>query len=339
MKKGKDKRPIIAITMGDPAGIGPEIIIKALSDPDFYDRSRPVVIGIPKYLNQAKEVINSKLKITNISDIGEARFEFGSIDVLKLEDDQYNGILPGQLNEKAGKASIEAIKKAVDLILNGFAHATVSAPANKESMKLAGCKFPGQTELLADLTGAKSVTTLIMIGNVRIFQVTTHVSLKRAIEMINKTRVLETIQFADRCLKEMGVESPRISIAGLNPHAGENGLFGDEEVREIAPAIEEAKKLGIAAFGPFPCDSLFVRNRDGEFDAICTMYHDQASIAMKLLGTPSTMAVGLPIIRTSVGHGTAFDIAYKGMADASVFKQALNTAISAAKKKYFQEDK
>ena len=339
MSKRTEDRPIIAITMGDPAGIGPEIIIKALSDPDFYNRSKPIVIGIPKYLNQAKEVIISKLKITSINDIGEAQFEFGSIDVLELEDDQYNNILPGKLSEKAGKASIEAIKKAVDLILNGFAHATVSAPANKESMKLAGCKFPGQTELLADLTGAKSVTTLIMIGNVRIFQVTAHVSLKRAIEMINKTKVLETIQFADMCLKEMGIESPRISIAGLNPHAGENGLFGDEEVREIAPAIEEAKKLGIAAFGPFPCDSLFVRNRDGEFDAICTMYHDQASIAMKLLGTPSTMAVGLPIIRTSVGHGTAFDIAYKGMADASVFKQALNTAISAAKKKYFREDK
>jgi 4-hydroxythreonine-4-phosphate dehydrogenase len=339
MKKGKDKRPIIAITMGDPAGIGPEIIMKALSDPDFYNRSKPIVIGISKYLNQAKEIIGSKLKVTSISDIGEAQFKFGVVDVLELEDDQYNDILPGQLNEKAGKASIEAIKKAVDLVLNEFAHATVSAPANKESMKLAGCKFPGQTELLADLTGAKSVTTLIMIGNVRIFQVTAHVSLKRAIEMINKTKVLETIQFADMCLKEMGIESPRISIAGLNPHAGENGLFGDEEIREIVPAVEEAKKLGIAAFGPFPCDSLFIRNRDGEFDAICTMYHDQATIAMKLLGTPSTMVVGLPIIRTSVGHGTAFDIAYKGMADASVFKQALNTAISAAKKRYFQEDK
>ena len=336
MSKKTEDRPIIAITMGDPAGIGPEIIIKALSDPDFYIRSRPIVIGISKYLNQAKEVIKSKLKISSVSNIGEAKFEFGTVDLLELEDGQYNEIIPGQLNEKAGKASIEAIKKAVDLILNGFAHATVSAPANKESMKLAGCKFSGQAELLAYLTGAKSVTTLIMIGNVRIFQVTTHVSLKRAIEMINKIKVLETIEFADRCLKEMGIKSPRISVAGLNPHAGENGLFGDEEVRVIVPAIKEAKKLKIGTFGPFPCDSLFIRNRNGEFDAICTMYHDQATIAMKLLGKPSTMTFGLPIIRTSVGHGTAFDIAYKGIADASVFKEALSTAISVAKKKIFQ---
>jgi len=334
MSKRTDDRPIIAITMGDPAGIGPEIIIKTLSDASFYVKSKPVVIGVSEYLNKALKIIDFRLLTSPISNLNDARFKFGIIDVLEINNSIYGGVKPGEVSEKGGAASVEAIKIAVDLILKGQAHAIVSAPANKESMKLAGCKFPGQTELLADLTGAKSVTTLIMISNVRIFQVTTHVSLKRAVEMINKTKVLETIKFADRCLKEMGIEAPRISIAGLNPHAGENGLFGDEEIREIAPAIKEAKKLGIAAFGPFPCDSLFIRNRDGEFDAICTMYHDQATIAMKLLGTSSTMAVGLPIIRTSVGHGTAFDIAYKGMADASAFKEALSTAISAANKRF-----
>jgi 4-hydroxythreonine-4-phosphate dehydrogenase len=312
--------------MGDAAGIGPEVILKSLNDKEIYNLSSPVVIGDFFTLNKVKEILLDKGLIRDLS--------LTYPNVLIYDDFNLNlkNIKIGRVSKECGKASILFLKKVVELINKKVVNGTVSAPVSKEAVNLAGYSYKGQTEFFTEITNANKVVPLIIIGNVRIFQLTAHISLREVLLLLTKERVLEVIRFSNDSLKRIGIKKPKVSIAGLNPHAGENGLLGTEEIEIIKPAVREARKEGIDIYGPYPVDSLFIRVRDGEFDCIITIYHDQATIAMKLLGTPVTMTLGLPFIRTSVGHGTAFDIAGKGIADEHVFRKSIITCVRAVKK-------
>jgi 4-hydroxythreonine-4-phosphate dehydrogenase len=334
-------KPIIGITMGDAAGIGPELILKTLSDSQVYNKCLPVVIGSYGWLNKLYVELHRKNKVSDLNLVlidSAAKLKSNSSssypEVLIYDDFNLNfeNIKVGQVNEECGKASVLYLSKVVDLIGEGLVDGTCSAPVNKEAMNMAGYHYNGQKEYFTEITGAKKVVPLIIIGNVRMFQMTAHISLKQMLSSLNSRQIFETIVFADDSLKNIGIENPRISIAGINPHAGENGLLGMEEIEVFKPAIEQAKNKGINVSGPFPADSLFLRVKDGEFDCIITIYHDQATIAMKLLGTPTTMTLGLPFIRTSVGHGTAYDIAGLHIADESVFKKSLIVCAESIKK-------
>lgn len=331
----------IGITMGDTAGIGPEIILKSLNDKKIHDLCSPIVIGDFFTLNKVKEILLDKgliedLNLIKISSIHELEnnvvFRYPNIFIFDDFNLNLKNIKVGRVSRECGKASILFLKKVVELIDKKVVDGTVSAPVSKEAMNLAGYNYKGQTEFFAEVTNTNKVVPLIIIGNMRIFQLTAHISLREVLSSLTKERVLEVIRFSNDSLKRMGIKKPKVSIAGLNPHAGEGGLLGTEEVEIIKPAVKEAKKEGIDVCGPYPVDSLFVRVRGGEFDCIITIYHDQATIAMKLLGIPVTMTLGLPFIRTSVGHGTAFDIAGKGIADETVFKESIITCIKAAEK-------
>lgn len=327
-------KPYIGITMGDAAGIGPEIILKSL-DENLYKLCNPLIIGDFETLYNQKENLEdkgktAKLNLVKICSVSELKACLGQMhfpDFLVFDDFNLNldEIKIGAINARCGMASILFLKKVVNLIGQKVLDGTVSAPVNKEAANLAGYKFAGQTEFLAKLTGSSEVVPLIIIGNVRIFQLTAHISMRKFLDSLTKEMVLNIIRYSYKSLKEIGIGNPKISIAGLNPHAGENGLLGNEEIEILKPAVDSAKKEGIDVYGPFPVDSLFLRVKSGDFDCIITLYHDQATIAMKLLGTPVTLTLGLPFIRTSVGHGTAFNIAGKGIADGSAFKKSIIT--------------
>ena len=334
-------KPVIGITMGDAAGVGPELILKTLSDREVYNECMPVVIGNYDWLNKLyvelrKKNIVADLNLTMIDSIAKLKSNLNSNypDILIYDDFKLNfeNIKIGQVNKECGKASILYLSKVVDLIGRGLVDGTCSAPVNKEAINMAGYHYNGQTEYFTEITGAKKVVPLIIIDNIRMFQLTAHMPLKQVLSSLNSSQIFEIIVFADASLKKIGIRTPRISIAGINPHAGENGLLGTEEIEIFKPAIDQAKNKGININGPFPADSLFLRVKNGEFDCIITIYHDQATIAMKLLGIPITMSLGLPFIRTSVGQGTAYDIAGLYIADESVFKKSLIVCAESIKK-------
>lgn len=330
-------KPIVGITMGDAAGIGPEIIVKALSLREIYDLCRPLVIGDLGTMETGREVARSNIKLRAISRPSEAAFRFGVIDVLDLKNIDVARLRMGEPQAMAGKASYEYIAKAVDLALKGEIHAIATAPINKKALNLAGYEFAGHTEILAHLTGCKEYVMMLYTSTLKVSHVSTHVSLRRACELVTKDRVLRTIKLTYNALRDFGIEDPKIAVAGLNPHAGEEGLFGSEEIEEIAPAIEEAKKLGIKASGPYPPDSVFMRAEKGEFDAVVAMYHDQGHIAVKMHSFMSgvNVTIGLPIIRTSVDHGTAYRRAglRLGTADPGSLIEAIKLAAKMAEKK------
>jgi 4-hydroxythreonine-4-phosphate dehydrogenase len=329
-------KPVIGITMGDAAGIGPEIIIKALSLKEIYDMCSPIVICDSRIMAQAAKVVEANLSINSVSSIAEAKFEYGCIDVFDLKNVDLKSLNRGRVDAMAGKAAVEFIEKAVSLALKRQIDAIVTAPINKEAINKAGYDYAGHTELLAHLTGTKDYAMMLVSDSLRVIHVTTHVSLKQACEMIKKERVLKTIRLAYKALREACVLEPRIAVAGLNPHGGEGGLFGTEEIDEIKPAIEEAKKEGINVSGPLPPDTVFVRAQGGAFDAVIAMYHDQGHIPIKLLGlkwdekqatwdsvSGINVTIGLPIIRSSVDHGTAFGKAWKGTANPQSMVEAI----------------
>lgn len=330
-------KPIVGITMGDAAGIGPEIIVKALSLREIYDLCRPLVIGDLRAMEMGREVARSNIKLRAISRPSEANFKFGVIDVLDLKNIDVARLRMGEPQAMAGKASYEYIAKAVDLALKGEIHAIATAPINKKALNLAGYEFAGHTEILAHLTGCKEYVMMLYTHTLKVSHVSTHVSLRRACELVTKDRVLKTIKLTSNALRDFGIEDPKIAVAGLNPHAGEEGLFGCEEIEEIAPAIEEAKKLGIRASGPYPPDSVFMRAEKGEFDAVVAMYHDQGHIAVKMHSFMSgvNVTIGLPIIRTSVDHGTAYRRAglRLGTADPGSLIEAIKLAAKMAERK------
>jgi len=339
-------KPKIGISMGDPAGIGPEIIIKTLALQDVYNRCKPLVVGDAQTMQNEVNSLKSPLKINAIQKVSDAKFEYGIIDVFDLKNVDNNALKPGVVSAMAGKAAFEAVVKNIELALAKEIDATVTAPINKESIHKAGHKYSGHTEIYADYTHTKKFAMLLADENFRVIHVSTHVSLRQACDLCKKDRVFEVITLLDDACKKFGIKNPRIAVAGLNPHAGENQLFGDEEVTEIIPAIEEANKLGYTVEGPFPPDTMFVKAVQGKFDGCIAMYHDQGHIPFKLEGfkwdnEKGTMksvkgvniTLGLPIIRTSVDHGTAFEIAGQGIASADAMLVAIDYAIVMAKHK------
>jgi len=334
--------------MGDAAGIGPEIIAKTLFLEEIYEISRPIVIGDGYALRMGVEVSGLDLKIQPVSSLSEARFERGSIDVLDLENIDPEKLVMGKPQAMAGKASVEYVLKAAELALKNEVDAIVTAPLNKEAMNMAGYSYTGHTELLAEFSGVKDFAMVLLAGPIRVIHVTTHVALKEVPGLITKERVLRTIKLAEKAAKRLGVERPRIAVAGLNPHSGEGGLFGSEEMEAIGPAVEEAKRLGLTVEGPIPPDTVFVKAAGGAFGIVVAMYHDQGHIPVKLTGFKWSgdsgqweavegvnITVGLPFIRTSVDHGTAYGKAGRkeGMANPQSLIEAIKVAVKMAEAK------
>ena len=287
----------LIVSAGDPAGIGPEITVRALADPAVRGLGEIAVAGDPDQLSELAARFG--VPVPAVEPAGDA-----------------SAVRPGELSAAGGRAAVAAITRAVELIQQGRYDAIVTAPINKEALRLAGFEWPGHTEMLADLAGARDVRMLLVSGALRVVHVTTHRSLRSAIDGATRDRVLRTIELAGAAGQLLGTEHPRIAVAGLNPHAGEGGLFGDEEIREITPAVEAARVAGFDVSGPWPPDTVFWRASRGDFDVVVAMYHDQGHIPVKLAGFEDgvNVTLGLPFPRTSVDHGTAFDIAGKGVA-------------------------
>jgi 4-hydroxythreonine-4-phosphate dehydrogenase len=329
-------KPILGITMGDAAGIGPEIIVKALAEKNIYDVARPVVFGDKKIMERAIGIIGTDLKCQAVQDPSQAGKTYGTIDIIDLDNLPLD--LPfAQVDGRAGKAAYEYIEKAVDYALKKEIHAIVTAPLNKEALNLGGNHYPGHTEILGALSGQKDYSMMLVSGALKVIHVTTHVPLRQACDLVKKDRVLRVIRLADDTLKMMGILEPRIAVSGLNPHSGEHGLFGTEDELEITPAINEAKAMGMNVTGPVPPDTVFYQAAvKKEFDIVVVMYHDQGHIPIKVLGfeTGVNVTVGLPCIRTSVDHGTAFNIAGKGVADSKSMTESLLLGAQMAKVKF-----
>jgi 4-hydroxythreonine-4-phosphate dehydrogenase len=330
--EGRETRPLIAVTMGDPAGIGAEVSLKALLEPEIYDMCRPLIVGALGVLERMRDVLRSDQHLHTVSKPAAGRFTPGTVDVLDLSAEHPGPFPLGVAAKDNGAAAVAYVEKAIALAMAGEVDAIATAPLNKEAMRAAGFPYDGHTELLAVKTGTKVYTMMLASGDFRVFHVSTHVSLRGAIERAKKARVLQVIELAHREIQRMGVTEPRLAVAGLNPHAGEHGLFGDEEIHEIGPAVEEAQSRGWNVSGPISPDTVFARAKRGDFDGVVAMYHDQGHIPFKMtefeLGVNVT--VGLPIIRTSVDHGTAYDIAGKGVADPKNMVQAIALAADMA---------
>lgn len=327
-------KPILGITMGDAAGVGPEIIVMALSREDIREICKPLVIGDATIMEAAVEIVGSPSKVVALKQADEARFEEGMIEVLDLANITLSRLIRGKVDPIAGKAAYQYVKKAVDLALTGEIDAVVTAPLNKEAMNAAGYHYDGHTEILAELCEAKDVAMMLVADDLRVSHVTTHVSLREACDLVKKERLLKVIELTEGSLKRMGIERPSIAVAGLNPHASDGGLFGREEIEEIEPAVEEAKQLGFDVTGPMSPDVVFyraIRGREigrSQFDAVVAMYHDQGHIPIKLLGffDGVNITLGLPIIRTSVDHGTVFGKAGTGKANPESLVNAIKYA-------------
>ena len=321
--------PLLGITMGDPAGIGPEVIAKAIVDRRLQKLCQPIVIGSLPVMEQTIRSLKLKLKAWNVNGHNPPPKHEGTIAVLDPLETPLRKFTPGIAAAKTGAASIAFIKKGVELARLGCIDGIVTAPINKEAINLAGCRFPGHTELLADLTQAKDSGMMIVGGPLRIMFVTTHVAIKKLPALLTHVKIEKSIRLAHLALTQLfGIKKPRIGVAALNPHAGEHGLFGDEEARVILPAARAAQKQGILASDPLPADTLFGKAATGQYDGIVALYHDQGLIPLKLVafGTCVNLTVGLPIIRTSVDHGTAFDIVGKGVADPGSLFEAVKLA-------------
>jgi 4-phospho-D-threonate 3-dehydrogenase / 4-phospho-D-erythronate 3-dehydrogenase len=328
-------KPIIGITMGDPAGVGPEIIMKSLKDAQLYDSCKPFVIGDAAILERADQFVRTGLRIHKITSLSEAQFQPGTVDC--FDQGLVTADLPiGQVSAEAGHAAFTYLKKAIELANAGAIDAICTAPLNKEALHKGGHIYPGHTEILAELTGTEDFSMMLSAPKLKVIHVTTHVGIIDAVRMINPERVYKVIRMAHETLQKAGYAAPKIAVCGINPHAGENGLFGyGEEEEKVIPGVKRAQEEGIQAFGPLPADTLFFRATRGDFDIVVAMYHDQGHGPIKVLGLEAgvNITVGLPIIRTSVDHGTAFDIAGKGIADEQSLKEALRQAIELAPKR------
>lgn len=323
-------KPLLAITMGDPAGIGPEIVLKALAHPEVYDICRPLVIGDRRILSRAAGWVGqTEPLIEAVSSLEDASYRAGTIALLDLADADPSDCPVGQETAPSGRAAVDYVERACDLALAGAVDGMVTAPLNKAAMHLAGVDYPGHTELLAARTGAANVRMLLVGPGLRVIHVSTHVALTEAIRRVTPASVLAAMESAAEACRALGITKPRIAVAGLNPHAGEGGLFGDEEPRCIEPAIARARQAGLDVYGPEPPDTVFLRATQGAFDIVVAMYHDQGHIPMKLLAFDAgvNVSIGLPVVRTSVDHGTAFDIAGTGKAREASLLAAIDVAV------------
>lgn len=318
------KKNKIAITMGEPGGVGPEVIVRALHS--AWKSCSPVVIGNAGVIREALRITGVRMKVNSITRLSDARIEAGVIDVLEVR--ARLSAKKGAPSASAGSAVVKYVKSAVGLALNNEVKAVVTAPISKESLKMAGHKWPGHTELLAELTGAKDFAMMFSSKKLKVILCTIHMPLKDVPRKISEHLVLKTIRLAGTGAGMLRIKKPRIVVAGLNPHAGEAGIMGKEEIRAIAPAVNKARKEGMDVSGPYPPDVVFHRAYKGEFDIVVCMYHDQGLIPFKMLAfeTGVNFTVGLPIIRTSPDHGTGFDIAWKNRADPSSMIEAIKLA-------------
>ena len=325
-------KPVMAITMGDPAGIGAEVAAKALAERYIYDKCRPVVIGSVATMQAAVKLAGYKAVVRGIPIVEGARGGYGTIDVMEVGGVSTAKIAIGQNSSEAGKASVEWVLLAGVLATAGKVAAIVTAPINKESCKMAGYKDIGHMEIFQRQSGAKEVATMLMADKLRVVHMTTHKSLRKACDYVTKDNVLSKIQLTNDHFKRWGFPAPRIGVAALNPHASDGGLIGSEEGEHIAPAVEAARAKGINAVGPVPADTVFNQAINGKYDVVLAMYHDQGHIAIKVHNWAKSVSVnlGLPFIRTSVDHGTAFDIAGKGVADHQSMLEAIMVAVDLA---------
>ncbi|MCI8950276.1 MAG: 4-hydroxythreonine-4-phosphate dehydrogenase PdxA [Lachnospiraceae bacterium] len=337
-------KPIIGITLGDPAGIGPEITVKALADHPIYEKCRPLVIGDADVLKKAAQIVGRpEIQIHSIEKPSEGTYLPGCIDVIDMKAVDLENLSIGKVSAMAGEAAFQYVKKVIELAMAGEVDATVTNALNKEAINLAGRHYSGHTEIYAEFTETDKYTMMLAHKELRVVHVSTHVSLREACDRAKKERILEVIRIANQACKDMGIESPKVGVAGLNPHCGENGLFGREEIEEILPAVETAKAEGIDAYGPIPADTVFSKAQGGWYDIVVAMYHDQGHIPLKVVGfvynkekqqwdavEGVNITLGLPIIRTSVDHGTAFDQAGSGKANELSLLNAIEYAVNFA---------
>ncbi|MBE5909942.1 4-hydroxythreonine-4-phosphate dehydrogenase PdxA [Pseudobutyrivibrio sp.] len=309
-------KPITALTMGDPAGIGPEICLGTMLDKEIHNVCRPFIIGSIAILDRAAKVLNKQVEFRKIDSPKEARYDYGTIDVLETGDYDTDSIKWGEVQELAGRMAYDFILKSIELGMAKEVDAVSTAPIHKQAIKLIGVKEPGHTEIYQHKTNSEYALTMFSCHKLRVFFVSRHMSLMDACKFASKDEILKDVRYIDKELRNVGISDPIIAVAGLNPHNGDNGLFGTEEITDIGPAVEAAKELGINCIGPCPADSVFNIGKSGKFDAILSLYHDQGHIACKTLDFEKsvTLTFGLPFIRSSVDHGTAFDIAGKGIA-------------------------
>ncbi len=321
-------RPCIAIPMGDPAGVGPEITVKALAGEEIYNICRPLVAGDRNVIEKAMRYCGLELKINTVKSAGEGVYKKGTLDVVDLQNVDIDTLKTGEVQAQGGKAAFEYIKRAVEMALAHEVDAIATTPINKESLKAAKVDYIGHTEILAGLTGTHDPLTMFEVRNMRVFFLTRHVSLRKACDLVTKERLMDYIERCTEALRRLGINEGTMAIAGLNPHSGEHGLFGDEEVTSVAPAVEEARRLGYDVVGPIGADSVFHMALQGRFNSVLSLYHDQGHIATKTLDFERTIAltIGLPFLRTSVDHGTAFDIAGTGKASEVSMTEAIRLA-------------
>lgn len=340
-------RPIIGITMGDPAGNGSEISVKALSDPELYERCRPIIIGDASCMEKTLRILGKEpeIKINAVENVRDALFEYGTIDVYDMKQVDIEKHEFGKVCAMCGEAAFQYVRKVIGLAMNGEIDATVTNALNKEAINLAGHHYSGHTEIYAEFTGTGKYTMMLALENLRVVHVSTHVSLREACDRVKKARVLEVIRIANDSCRALGIQNPRIGVAGLNPHCGENGLFGREEIEEIQPAIDAAMEEGIniPEKHPTPPDSIFSKALGGWYDIVVAMYHDQGHIPLKVKGfvynqeqkkwdavTGVNITLGIPIIRVSVDHGTGFDLAGSGKCNELSLVNSIDYAIRLA---------
>lgn len=332
--------PILAITMGDPASIGPEIAVKALLQPAIHQICRPLLIGDAAVFQQIIQLLKLPAQVHAVNSVADARFDIGSIDVFDLGITDVSALQFGEIAAMCGEASFQAVKKAIELAMAGEVDATVTGPINKKSINEAGHHFAGHTEIYAHYTGTKKYAMLLVEDNINVIHVSTHVSLRQACDLVKHDRIVQVIELIVDGLKRLGKTNLKIGVAGLNPHSGDNGLFGTEDIEEIAPAVATARALGYDVEGPVPPDTMFAKAAMGAYGGVVAMYHDQGHIPFKLSGFKwnaekqqmdsvkgVNITLGLPIIRTSVDHGTAFEIAGKGIASADAMILAIESAV------------
>lgn len=333
-------KPIVGITMGDPASIGPEIAVKALLNKYVYEMCNPLLVGDANVFNDIIKRLKLNATINAIDNVADAKFKFGKIDVIDLHNVKMKQLAFGKVSAMAGEAAFSAVKKVIDLAMAGEIDATVTGPINKKSINDAGHHFAGHTEIYAHFTGIRKYAMLLVEDNLKVIHVSTHVSLRQACDLVKKERILEVIELLYNGLVSLGETNLKIGVAGLNPHAGDSGLFGTEDEYEILPAVEEALARGYNVEGPVPPDTLFAKAATGAYGGVVAMYHDQGHIPFKLSGFKwdkvkkqmssvkgVNITLGLPIIRTSVDHGTAFEIAGKGIASPDAMLLAIESAV------------
>lgn len=333
-------RPVTAITMGDPAGIGPEIVVGTMLDNEIHECCRPFVIGSAAIMDKAAKILGKELKYNKITEPDQAKYEYGTVDILETGDYDTDSIRWGEVQELAGRMAVDWIMKSIELGMDGKIDAVSTAPIHKGAIKLVGVKEPGHTEIYQNATNSPYALTMFSCHKLRVFFASRHMSLVDACHYATKEVVLENVINIDKELRKVGLQNPLIAVAGLNPHNGDNGLFGREEIDELEPAVKAAQEMGINAIGPCPADSVFNIGKSGKFDAILSLYHDQGHIACKTLDFEKsvTLTFGLPFIRSSVDHGTAFDIAGKGIAGAVSLIESTKVVAEYAAKQHGKEE-